>query len=58
VHEPITLELAIVPGEHVGKFIAHAFPLVAASSVALRRGMLHSRRNGLVVAFGELVSGR
>jgi hypothetical protein len=62
VHEPITLKLSIVPGEHIGEFVPHAFPLIALSWIAddasRDMGVLHRQRNGLVVAFGELSSWR
>jgi hypothetical protein len=58
--QPITLELAVVPGEHIGKLIAYAFPLVALGRIADDAlgdvGMLHRQGDGFVVAFGELGS--
>jgi len=62
VHEPISLEHAIVPGEHVGEFITHTFPLVAlgwiADDASRDMGVLHRQGDRLVMAFRKLSSGR
>jgi len=58
VHKAITLELAVIAPEHVGEFVAYAFPLVAVGWIADDVGVLHRLGDSFVVTFGELVAGR